>query len=39
MIILGMGSAIERRRYIETSALISWAHTQNDPSSVDFGGF
>ena len=30
-IILGMGSAIERRRYTVTSSLIDWAHTQNDP--------
>ena len=30
-IILGMGSANERRRYIVTSSLIGWAHTQNDP--------
>ena len=30
-IILGMGSANERRRYIVTSFLIGWAHTQNDP--------
>ena len=29
-IILGMGSANERR-YIVTSSLIGWAHTQNDP--------
>ena len=29
-IILGMGSANERRRYIVTSSLIGWAHTQND---------
>ena len=28
---LGMGSANERRRYIVTSSLIGWAHTQNDP--------
>ena len=28
-IILGMGSANERRRYIVTSSLIGWAHTQN----------
>ena len=30
-IILGMGSANERRRYIVTPPLIDWAHTQNDP--------
>ena len=30
-IILGMGSANERRRYIVTSSLIGWAHTYNDP--------
>ena len=30
-VILGMGSANERRRYIVTSSLIGWAHTQNDP--------
>ena len=30
-IILAMGSANERRRYIVTSSLIGWAHTQNDP--------
>ena len=30
VIILGMGSANERRRYFVTSFLISWAHTQND---------
>ena len=29
-IILGMGSANERRRYIVTPFLIGWAHTQND---------
>ena len=29
-IIPGMGSANERRRYNVTSALIGWAHTQND---------
>ena len=28
-IILGMGSANERRRYIITPPLIGWAHTQN----------
>ena len=27
----GMGSAIERRRYIVTASLIGWAHIQNDP--------
>ena len=30
-IILGMGSANERRRYIVTPPLIDRAHTQNDP--------
>ena len=30
-IILGMGSANERRRHIVTSSLIGWVHTQNDP--------
>ena len=30
-LILGMGSANERRRYIVTSSLIGWAHAQNDP--------
>ena len=30
-IILSMASANERRRYIVTSPLIGWAHTQNDP--------
>ena len=30
-IILGMGSANERRRYNVTWSLIGWAHTQNDP--------
>ena len=30
-IILGMGSANERRCYIVMSSLIGWAHTQNDP--------
>ena len=30
-VILGMGSANERRRYIVTSSLIGWADTQNDP--------
>ena len=29
-IILGMGSANERRHYNVTSSLIGWAHTQND---------
>ena len=32
-IILGMGWANERRRYIVTSFLIGWAHTQNDDYS------
>ena len=31
-IILGKGSANERRRYIVTSSLIGRAHAQNDPS-------
>ena len=31
MIIMIMGSANERRRYIVTSFLIRWIHTQNDP--------
>ena len=30
-IILGMGSANERRRYVVPPPLIGWAHTQNDP--------
>ena len=30
-IILGVGLANERRRYIVTSSLIGWAHTQNGP--------
>ena len=30
-VILGMGSANERRRYIVKSSLICWAHNQNDP--------
>ena len=30
-IILGMGSANERRCYIVTSSLIGWAHSHNDP--------
>ena len=30
-IILGMGSANERRHYIVTSSLIGWAYNQNDP--------
>ena len=30
-IILFMGSAVERRRYIVTSSLIGWAHIQNGP--------
>ena len=29
VIILGMGSANERRRYIVTPSLLGWAHTQN----------
>ena len=31
---LYMHSANERRRYIVTSSLIGWAHTQNDPCSM-----
>ena len=31
MIILGVGSANERRRYYVTPSLIGRAHTQNDP--------
>ena len=30
-VILGMGSANERRHYYVTPSLIGWAHTQNDP--------
>ena len=30
-----MSSASERRRYIVTSSLIGWAHTQNDLSHND----
>ena len=33
-IILGMGSANERRRYYVTPSLIGRAHTQNDPSML-----
>ena len=33
-IILGMGSANERRRYIVTTSLIGWAHHQIDPWTV-----
>ena len=33
-IILGMGSANERRYYNVTSSVIGWAHTQNDPGIV-----
>ena len=33
-IILCMRPANERRRYIVTSPLICWAHTQNDPHSA-----
>ena len=32
VIILGIGSTNERRRYNVTTSLIGWAHTQNDPS-------
>ena len=31
MIILGMGSAKKRRRYIVTPPLIGWVNNQNDP--------
>ena len=34
-IILGMGSANERKRFIVTPPLIGWAHTQNDAWHVD----
>ena len=33
-IILGVGSANERRCYIVTSSLSDWAHSQNDPCCV-----
>ena len=33
-IILCMRPANERRRYIVTSSLIGWAHTQNDPCDI-----
>ena len=33
-IILGMGSANERRRYTATPSLIGWAHAQNDPLPI-----
>ena len=33
-IILGIGSANERRRYIVTSSFIGWAHTLNDPCII-----
>ena len=33
-VILGMGSANERRRYNVTSSLIGWAHTQNHSSCI-----
>ena len=35
MIILGMGSANERLRYIVMS-IIGWAHTQNEPCLWDW---
>ena len=35
VIILGMCSANERRRYSVTSSLIGWAHTKNDPCRND----
>ena len=34
-IILGMGSANDRRRYIVTPPLIGWAHTHDDPIITD----
>ena len=37
-IVLRMGSANERRRYIVTSSLIRWAHTQHDPYDCDTMG-
>ena len=36
VIILGVSSANERRRYIVTSSLIGWTHTQNDPINTMF---
>ena len=33
-IILGMGSANTGRRYIVTTSLIGWFHTQNDPCAL-----
>ena len=33
-IILGMGSASERRHYIVTLSVISWGHNQNDPEKL-----
>ena len=36
-IILDMGSVNEIRRYIVTSSLIGWAHTQNEPFIVSQG--
>ena len=38
-IIFGMGSANERRRYIVTSSLIGWAHTNNDPGLSICSGY
>ena len=35
-IILYMRPANERRRYILTSSLIGWAHTQNDPCLIRY---
>ena len=35
-IILGIGSANGRRRYIVMPSLIDWAHAQNDPGSYPF---
>ena len=34
-VILGMGSANERRRYIVTSSFIGWAHTQCNPCNMN----
>ena len=36
-IILGVGSASERRRYYVTPPLIGWAHTQN--YTVAYNGY
>ena len=37
-IILCLHPANERRRYIVTSSLFGWAHTQNDESDVLYKG-